>query len=161
MGVSIDVLRSLCDTLARNQHASAFYEKFPRTFLWGQQNYEVSTKIIRQAADTQDLIHQMQRTPLFGVNSDTDVRRAAIEWLVRKYESCGIDIDSLPDEVEESAHSCPYISIPRAGRAPSIAFLRHVPVGHDIRRYLQQSRRPLHVVELGAGLGHLARTLRV
>ena len=33
--------------------------------MWGKQNLEVSTKIIRDAADTQDLIHQMQRTPLF------------------------------------------------------------------------------------------------
>ena len=161
MGLSIAALRSLCDTLARNQHVSTFYEKLPRTSLWGQQNYAVSTSIIRQAADTHDLIHQMQRTPLFGVNSDTEVRMAAIDWLVRRYESCGIDIDALPAEVEESGHSCPDISILRAGRLLSIDFLRTLAVAYDIRRHIQQSRRPLHVVELGAGLGHLARTLRV
>src|SRR6202171_2746929 len=165
MAVSIGELRSLHDTLARNQHVSASYDKFPRNFFWGKQNLDVSTKLIHDAADTQELIYEMQKTHLFGVSTDmdfrTDFRKAAIEWLVRKYESCGIDIESLPPEVEESPHSWPDISILRAGRRLSVDFLRILAVAHDIRCYLQQSRPPLQVVELGAGLGHLARTLRV
>ena len=133
--------------------------------MWGERNGEVIDKMIHHAADTQELIYQMQTTHLFGVSTDndfrTDSRRAAIEWLIGKYESCGIDVDSLPAEVEESPHSCPDISILRAGRRLSVDFLRTLAVAHDIRRYLQQSRPPLHVVELGSGLGHLARTLRV
>ena len=129
--------------------------------MWGKQNHEVSTKIIQDAADTQDLVHQMQRTPLFGINSGHDVKKAAIEWLVGKYESCGIGIDSLPAEVEESPYSCPDVSILRAGRRLSVDFLRTLAIAHDIRHFLQQSRPPLRVVELGAGLGHLARTLRL
>jgi hypothetical protein len=161
MGVSIGELRSLHHALARNADVSAFYDRLPRTLLWGTQNHEISTKAIREAADTRELIYEIQRTLLFGVNSDTEVRETAIEWLVGKYQSCGIDIDSLPPEVEESSHSCPAISIHRGGRRLSVDFLRMVAVAHDIRRHIQQSRRPLHVVELGAGLGHLARALRL
>src|ERR1039457_2257080 len=108
MGLSIGELRSLHDTLARNPRIDAFYDKFPRTFLWGKQNHEVSTKIIRDSADTQELIYQMQRTHLFGVSTDIDFRpdfrKAAIEWLVGKYEACGIDVDALSAGVEESPH---------------------------------------------------------
>ena len=165
MAVSIDELRSLHDTLARNQRIAAFYDKFPRTFLWGERNRETIDQMIRGAADTQELIFQMQKTHLFGVSTDNDfrpdLRKAAIEWLVAKYESCGIDVESLPAEVEESPYSCPEISVLRNGRRLSVDFLRTVAVAHDIRRYLQQSRPPLHVVELGSGLGHLARTLRI
>lgn len=165
MAVSIIELRSLHGTLARNQQVNAFYDKLPRNFFWGKQNREVSTRLLRNAADTKDLIHQMQKTHLFGVSTDmdfrTDAKERAIEWLVRKYESCGIDVESLPPEVEESPHSWPDMSILRAGRRLSVDFLRTLAIAHDIRRHLQQSRPPLHVVELGAGLGHLARTLRV
>jgi len=161
MQISISELRSLYDTLARNNEITGFYDKLPRTLLWGEQNHDVSTTIIREAADTLDLIGRMQRTALFGVNSDNEFRKAAIEWLVTKYESCGIELESLPAEVEESEYSCPDISTHRAGRRLSVDFLRTLAVAHDIRRYIQQSRPPLRVMELGSGLGHLARTLRL
>ncbi len=161
MAVSIDELRSLHETLARNEEIKAFYDKLPRTRLWGKQNLDVSTRIIYEAADTRDLIDRMQRTTLFGVNSDSGFRKAAIEWLFAKYESGGIDLESLPAEVEESQYSCPDISTHRAGRRLSVDFLRTLAVAHDVRRYFQQSRPPLRVMELGSGLGHLARTLRV
>jgi putative sugar O-methyltransferase len=161
MPVSIGELRSLHDTLAQNQEIIAFYEKLPRTNLWGKQNHEISNKIVCEAADTRDLIDRMQRTTLFGVNSDTAFRKVAIEWLVTKYKSSGIDLESLPAQVEESQYSCPDISADRAGRRLSVDFLRTLAVAHDIRRYIQQSRPPLRVVELGSGLGHLARTLRL
>jgi hypothetical protein len=161
MQLSIDELRSLHDTLARNTQAAAFYDRLPRSFMWGKQAHEVSTGIIGHAVDTRDLIHQMQRTALFGVNSDSDIKKAAIEWLVRKYESCGIDVDSLPREVEESPYSCPDICIDWGGRRLSIDFLRTVAIAHDIRRLIQRGGSPLPIVELGAGMGHLARTLRL
>jgi hypothetical protein len=44
MGVSIGELRSLHDALARNADVSAFYDRLPRTLLWGTQNHEITTK---------------------------------------------------------------------------------------------------------------------
>jgi len=146
MGVSIGELRSLHDTLAEDSRVRAFYDKFPRNVFWGADNRDLSTRLIREAPDTHELVRQMQKTHLFGVNLDLDFRtdsgQAAIEWLVRKYASCGIDVDSLPAEMEESLHSSPDISIFRAGRRLSVDFLRMVAVAHDIRRLIQQSRSP-------------------
>jgi len=161
MRKSIDELRSLHDTIVRNEHIGAFYDKLPRNLWWDKGNRECSTTIIREAVDTQELIHRMQSTDLFSINTNTDIKKAAIEWLVRKYESCGIGIDSLPSAVQESPHSRPDISINRNGRLLSIDFLRTLSVSSDIQRYIQKSNPPLTVIELGAGLGHLARTMRL
>jgi putative sugar O-methyltransferase len=161
MRVAIDALRSLYEALVRNEEINGFYDRFPRNFFWDKGNRECSTTIIREAADTLDLIHRMQGTDLFGVNTNTEIKTAAVEWLIRKYESDGIDIDLLPSTVQESLHSRPDISIDHKGRLLSIDFLRTVSVCADIQKYLQKSRPPLSVLELGGGLGHLARTMRL
>ena len=115
MELSIDELRSLHDAVVQNQHVKAFYNRFPRTQLCGSGNREVSTKMLRQAADKQQLVYQMQKTHLFGVSTDnnfgTTFTNAAIEWLLRKYEACGIAVESLPAEIEESPYSCPDVCI--------------------------------------------------
>jgi putative sugar O-methyltransferase len=126
----------------------------------GKQSLETSTSIIRDAADTNDLIWRMQRTSLFEVNTDNDFRKPAVEWLAGKYASAGIDIESLP-ALAESQYCCPELSADYAGRRLSVNFLRTLGVAHDIRQLIQRAHAPLHVVELGGGIGHLARTLRL
>jgi putative sugar O-methyltransferase len=161
MGLSIGELRSLYDKLARNARVIDFYARFPRTFLWGKQDLEVSTSVIRDATDINDLIYRVQKTPLFGAHADTDFRKMAIEWLVTKYRSCGMDVESMPTEVEESQYCSPDICVDRAGRRMSVDFFRTLAIAHDLRHLIQKGGPPLHTVELRAGLGHLARTLRL
>jgi putative sugar O-methyltransferase len=161
MHVSIQDLRSTYEQLAGDERVQSFYSKYPRNLFWDRENQQCSTGIIRDAASVEDMIHRMQRTDLFSVNTDSHLKNLAVDWLVSHYQSHGIDVDTMPSEVEESPHSNPAISLTRGTRRLSIDFLRTVSVAYDIRRYIQRDGPALRSVELGAGLGHLARTLRL
>ena len=163
MTISLEDLRRFLDGLDHDPEASRFYSRFPRSRIWGAtESYGVSRAILANAVDLRDLIHRMQETLFFSVNSaDESVKHLAIEWLVGMYEQVGIDVESMSDEVEESLHSHPSLAIRWSKRRLSVDFLRTLSITHDIRHHLQRGEKPLDVMELGAGLGHLARTMRL
>jgi hypothetical protein len=158
---SVRTLRTVYEQLTADPRAAAFYDKFPRNVFWAQENRRCSTEIMQNATDLQDLVRRMQKTLLFGVNTETDLKGLAVDWLIAKYKECGIDLDAMSPALEESPYSSPSISVERSGRRLSVDFLRTVSVASDIRRYIQRNGPGLSIVELGAGLGHLARTLRI
>jgi putative sugar O-methyltransferase len=165
MLISLQELRRIYAKLESDARLLQFYSKFPRNVFWNADNKAASIGILRDASDLPDMIRRMQRALTFLgsilVNTPSDVKQLAIEWLTTRYSAIGIDIRSMPAEIEESSFSDPAICVDWFGRRLSIDFLRTVSVGCGIRRYIQKEQLPFRLVEVGAGLGHLARTLRL
>ena len=161
MPIQLKELQRLFAKVDQAADARAFYDRFPRNTFWGNENRRCSTQILMEAHSLRDMVRRMQATYLFSVNADSEARDLAVEWIVDRYRSCGIDVDQMPPEIQESTVSDPAICSSRAGRPLSVDFLRTLSVACDIRRYIQRGGKPLRVLELGAGLGHLARTLRI
>ena len=161
MAIRLTELRRLFAKVDQAGDARAFYDRFPRNTFWGSENNRCSTQILREAPSLQDMVRRMQATDLFSVNADSEARELAVEWLVDRYRSCGIEVDEMPPEIQESAVSDPAICGRHGDRSLSVDFLRTLSVACDIRRCIQRGGKPLRVLELGAGLGHLARTLRI
>jgi putative sugar O-methyltransferase len=160
MPLSMEDLREIRARLAADKSAQSFYDRFPRNMWWENQECS-STELIQRSDTPAELVQEMQRTYLFSIDSEGENRRRAIDWLLTKYREAGLDIFELPPDIEESPVSYRANSVVHEGRRLSVDFLRTVSVSWDIRRLIQTDNTPLRVVELGGGLGHLARTLRL
>src|SRR5664280_2669495 len=137
MAIPLAELRRLFAKVDQAGDARAFYDRFPRNAFWGNENQRCSTQILREAQSLPDMVRRMQATDLFSVNSDSEARELAVEWLVERYHACGIDVDEMPAEIQESALSNPAVCCRRGDRLLSVDFLRTLSVACDIRRYIQ------------------------
>lgn len=157
----MEELRRLYVRLAADAAVREFYDRFPRNRWWSEGNRTLSTTLIQQAATTEELVREMQRSDLFCTNSEGENRRLAVEWLIGKYREAGLDIFALPEEIQESAVSYEGNCITCGGRRLSVDFFRSLGGAWSIQKLIQKERSPMRVVELGGGLGHLARVLRL
>ena len=76
-------------------------------------------------------------------------------------KSRGLNVFDLNDTIQESSFSCPENNVARSGRIFTPDFLRTVNIAHEIKKCFEFEKPRARVVELGAGCGHLARTLRL
>ena len=154
-------LRYVYAKLAADEALQAFYEHFPRNQWWARENKECSTELIARARTAEELVREMQRTHLFSINSEAENRILAVNWLIAKYREEGLDVLAMPPEVQESPISYEPNCVMCGERRLSVDFFRSVSAAWRIRTLIQKERPPMRVVELGAGLGHLARALRI
>jgi putative sugar O-methyltransferase len=161
MHFSMRELRELYADLAADKDIQDFYNRYPRNTWWARENRDCSAELIQRFGTTEELVHEMQRTYLFSINSEHENRRLAVDWMIAKYREQGLDIGTLPKEVEESPVSYDGNSVDHAGRRLSVDFFRTLAATWKIQQLIQKKNEPLRVVELGAGLGHLARILRI
>ena len=161
MHLSMQELRYVYAKLAADEALQAFYEHFPRNQWWARENKECSTELIARARTAEELVREMQRTHLFSINSEAENRILAVNWLIAKYREEGLDVLAMPPEVQESPISYEPNCVMCGERRLSVDFFRSVSAAWRIRTLIQKERPPMRVVELGAGLGHLARALRI
>jgi len=154
-------LRDLYANLAADKDIRDFYNRFPRNTWWARENRDCSAELIQRSGTTEELVREMQRTHLFSVNSEHENRKLAVDWMIASYREQGLDIRALPKEVEESPISYDGNCVSHGGRRLSVDFFRSLAATWKIQRLIQKKSEPLGVVELGAGLGHLARILRI
>src|ERR1022692_90249 len=109
MALQLAELRRLFAKVDQAGDARAFYDRFPRNTFWGSENKRCSTQILMEAHSLRDMVRRMQATYLFSVNADSEARDLAVEWIVDRYRSCGIDVDQMPPEIQESTVSDPAI----------------------------------------------------
>ncbi len=118
--------------------------------------------IIDGAQTAEAIVHGAQRTFMFSVNSSAPAKHGAVDWLLREQSRRGIDLFQLPREIEESQWSLPDNNVEQEGRRLTPDFLRTVTMSLRIRDCISSHiGGPANVVELGSGLGHLARTMRL
>lgn len=136
-----------------------FYrEKAPLNEFWGGLNLRAMREIIHTAASMQEVVHRAQATYMFSVNEKDESERWAVEWLlverVKRLRSF-----SAGTELEESSFTLPELVVANAeGKHYTPDFLRCVNIAAEIFHGIDEITGS--VVELGGGLGHLARVLK-
>jgi len=155
------LLAETCRDLAevRRVYATTGYDQsYELNTFWGRENMRVMRAALDESGTAQEAIHAIQRTFLFCINTAEPVKERALDWLLAEQARAGLDLFALPDTIQESEFSFPGNNGVRRGRRLTPDFLRTVSIAKRV-----QSRCPLPpghtIVELGAGCGHLARTL--
>lgn len=134
-----------------------FYEKCPLNEFWGGSNLLSMRGIIGTAQSMTEVIHLAQRTFMFSVNVPDEPKRWAVEWLVRHMEE-----NDRWCFVEESKFSLPDNNVEMDGKIYTPDLLRCANIATEIFfEVMHGAARPFTVFELGGGLGHLARVLKL
>jgi hypothetical protein len=156
-----DDVRHFYHRVIQKYEEAEYYARLPLNFFWATKNMRDMRNIIQSAGSEVDVIHGAQRTFMFSVNVAEPQEQLAVDWLLEEQRSRGIDLFSLPGEIQESPFSYPPNNVLRGGRLLTPDFLRTVNISLGIARHVASPPKGLTVVELGGGLGHLARTLRL
>jgi putative sugar O-methyltransferase len=135
---------------------------YPLTDLWGRQNMAVLSSIIDRIDDPLAQLAAIQDTPLFGfATADDELKSLMVNWYVDYLRRRGHPLDTLPAGCEESSFSNPRNTVVREGRRLSPDFLLTVAYALEILDHCRLAEGRIAVLELGAGYGGLARTLRL
>ncbi len=161
MEPSLRLIKNYYSIISRAHEESKYFDSLPLNRFWAGENLKTMRSIISDASSLQDVIHNAQKTFMFSVNSSEQIKERAVDWLLTEQHSRDVDISTFPKSVQESSHSFPDNNVLRGGRILTPDFLRTVNIGVEIQRSLQLRDRKVRIVELGGGLGHLARTLRL
>ncbi len=173
-------IREYYNQISSKYEAEEYYLKHPLNHFWGNDNTQIMRSLITSAKTKLDVIHGAQKTFMFSVNTSDESNQYAVDWLLAEQSQRGIDLFSFPASIQESQHSYQNNNVVRNGRLLTPDFLRTVNICLEINKYVQQrggktvsvgtdldltitrkDDEKLSVIELGAGLGHLARTLRL
>jgi hypothetical protein len=158
----LEMVRGEYRRMINDSRCAEFLSRFPLNRFWGNENLAAMSAIINGAQTAEDVIHGAQRTFMFSVNSALPEKEDAVAWLLDEQARREIDLFRLPDDIQESCWSWPENNVGRKGRRLTPDFLRTVNIAFRIRdRISPYVHGPLRVIELGAGLGHLARTLQI
>ncbi len=161
MEPSLRFVKDYYSVISQAHEESKYFDSLPLNRFWAGENLKTMRTIISDACSLQDIVHNAQKTFMFSVNSSEQIKERAVDWLLAEQHSRDIDIFTFPQSVQESSHSFPDNNVLRGGRILTPDFLRTVNIGVEIQRSLQLGGRKVCIVELGGGLGHLARTLRL
>lgn len=136
-----------------------FYQRAPLNEFWSSSNLREMRSIINSAQTLEDVIHGAQRTLMFSVNVPDASKEWAVRWLLdeRKYRLGELLEPKLFEDVQESPHSYPGNNVHINDKIYTPDLLRCVNIAAEIQNGCGGS--PMSVVELGGGLGHLARVL--
>jgi hypothetical protein len=144
-------------------YAQTGYEKeYPLNFFWGGDNMRQLTDIIRRSNTVEEKIAAIHDTFMFSVNTDDDgTKNRMIDWYIDYFHSIGVKLDDLDLAIQESPLSNPRNAVRRGGRLLAPDFLRTVILALEIQKHCRFNAQRFNVLELGAGYGGLARTLRL
>lgn len=145
--------------------------------IWSNNMSEIS-QIVCNAKDAPDLINRVDQSFMYSINfppengmgkgwweSPTDlaphVRERQLDWLIEKQKDEGLDIFSMP--IEESPYIHERNKVVRNGKVLSGNFMKTVSIAHRIFGHLVKKCNGhwsdlKHILELGGGTGHQART---
>lgn len=155
-----DFRRFLGLVLSDERHRS-FYQKHPLNRFWSQDNLPSMQSAIDQAVTADELIHAADRTYMFAVNEHSESNRRACDWLVEMLSnSYGFHLAAESQDLTESQLTLESNSCTIEGRRVSPDFLRCYYYVKRIQQLFALDERSLpRVVEIGAGMGHLARLM--
>jgi putative sugar O-methyltransferase len=153
--------RDFYSKISKRYCTECYYERLPLNRFWREQNMPVMRDIIATASSPEALVHRAQQTFMFSVNVASPIKERAVDWLLDQRHSRCAEIFELLPEVQESSFSFPANNVERRGRKLTPDFLRTINIGFQIARYLELPAAGFDVLELGGGLGHLARTLKL
>lgn len=166
--------------IASAYETEGYYSKQPLNAFWGDVNMRTMRSLIASAKTKLDIIHGAQQTFMFSVNVSDESNEYAVDWLLAEQSQREIDLFSLNPLIQESQYSYRSNNVVRNDRLLNPDFLRTVNISLEIDKYVRQREgksisvgadrdftvtrkddERLNIIELGAGLGHLARTLKL
>jgi putative sugar O-methyltransferase len=135
-----------------------YYATHPLNEFWGSINLRTMRELILGAKTAIDVIHGAQKTMMFSVNEDNrPITQRAVEWLLEERQERIARAPWLA-ELHEAECSYPPNNVSNGDKRLNPDFLRCVNIAAQIHHFIGER---LDVVELGGGLGHLARVLRL
>lgn len=140
-----------------------YYATHPLNEFWGSSNLRTMRDLIMGAQTALDVIHGAQKTMMFSVNEDNaPITRRAVGWLMEERRERLARFQWL-EALQESEFSYPANNVvfghaQHGEQRLNPDFLRCVNITAQILNHVGDR---LDVVELGGGLGHLARVLHL
>lgn len=119
------------------------------------------TNIINSDASAVETIRTTDDTRLFVVNPTDPKKEKMVDWHIASLKRCGYDISNLDMAIQESPVTSPAVCVTRTGRLLTPDFLRRVSFCLKTQQYCRTSDSKFRTVELGGGVGHLARALKL
>ena len=137
-------------------------QQYPLTELWASQNMQVLIEIIHNEADLLSKIATIQKTFMFSAyDSEEDIKNRVVDWYLDYLRSRGIYLTELGPDLQESACSNSLNCVYRDGRLLSSDFLRTLVFCLEIQKFCNIPDGKFNILEIGAGYGALARTLKL
>jgi hypothetical protein len=142
--------------------ATGYDKEYPLNFFWGGENLYQLMKIINSSTNAQEKIALVHQTFMYSVNTDDQViKERMVDWYIGFLNSTGIQLDDFDLSIQESPVSNLCNAIRRGDRLLAPDFLRTLILTLEIKKYCQLNHPRFNVLELGAGYGGLARTLKL
>jgi putative sugar O-methyltransferase len=144
-------------------YAETGYDKeYPLNFFWGGENMRQLMKIINSSTNAREKIALVHQTFMFSVNTENEViKERMVDWYIGFLNLNGIQLDDFSLSIQESPVSNLRNAVRRGDRLLAPDFLRTLILTLEIKKYCQLNHSCFNVLELGAGYGGLARTLKL
>ena len=128
----IDFIRTYYRQVIIKYEEASYYSRYPLNLFWANTNMQEMRNIIDSAESWADIIHGAQRTMMFSVNVSDVEKELAVDWLLEEQRTRGLDLFSLPSEIEESSFSYPQNNALRQNRRLTPDFLRTVNICNNM-----------------------------
>mgnify|MGYP001603292023 CR=1 FL=1 len=129
--------------------------------------------IVSRSNSAEELIDNVDQTFMYSINFPPEnacgsgvwnngndmphIRQKQIEWLLAKQKQDGLNIFEMDESIQESRFVHSRNKTVRNGRTLTGNFLRTLSVAHRLFRQIDKNNIN-HIIELGGGAGHQART---
>jgi hypothetical protein len=149
---SVSEIRNYLHKLELDPKSKEYFQNFPLNRFWASENMKLMQNIIRESVSLQEVIHSADKSFLFSVNENTLPNKLAVEWQIRNMK---IDLTQL--DIEESENSFKENTVSLSNRKLTPDFLRCLAISESIIKKMS-ANEPV-ILEIGGGLGHLARIM--
>jgi len=145
--------------------ASAAYtqwqKSFPASNIW-QSNYALIDKILSRAKSAREAVSLISDTVLYQVNTREPERlNVAVDWHIHELRSRGLEIKKLPPEICDHDLWPKALFVEREGKRFTPDFFRIFNFSAQIKKFYPSMPKYATILELGGGLGHLARLMKI
>jgi len=140
--------RKLYLQIVRDYEDSSYSKHYGLSKFWRDENLPLVQSIIREAGDSVEAVHRIQRTFLFSVNAADPVKERAVDWLLREQRREGSNIFAFPSDVQEPPFSPPENNVQVGDRRVNPNFLTALTIGNGIFERLDCTSKDPLVLEL-------------
>jgi hypothetical protein len=141
---------------------TGYEQTYPLNFFWGGDNLKQLMKIISSPLSATEKIAAIHKTDMFSVNTDDEqIKNLMVDWYIEYFQSIGVTLNDLDYRIQESPISNPGNAVLRDGRLLAPDFLRTVVLCLEVKKHCRLPSGKFNVLELGAGYGGLARSLKL
>jgi putative sugar O-methyltransferase len=151
-------LRDFEETIQREREWRTRHN-YPLNQFWGSDNQRTIASALTGSHSAEEAVSRILESDLYVHHVDAELVDKSIDWHARTYARLDININRLPEAVQESSLFPANETRRRNLKRLSPDFFRHCYVAYRASRLLAGKQRP-RILELGAGIGSVARLFR-